>query len=232
MNQKRQLIKDIESLPNCWVRRNGKCRLYPKDKNREYPFLDKKYEEILKELDIPYRIETLVSGRKICEYWDKNFEGVEALTLPCYKYTPKGYVYDGIETIIVPNLETTKKAHQLAESISEIISKRKKEIIERRNENKVLEIMQNNYAVYFYGNQFNEEIFFTIKDKKYFVGKSIKNDGTFSQNTVILSLSDAEEGEIIVNVPKEAIGYVAGKKARNVKRWEKKTGIKIKLVGV
>lgn len=105
-------------LPECWIIENGEY-IHLKDSVREkrLPRLGKSYENILRDMDIPYRVIEMEDESELLEYYSKNCYDERDLTLPLYEKLGEKYRYVGEHTALTPTLKMIGEAYLLWDKI-------------------------------------------------------------------------------------------------------------------
>ena len=86
--------KNLSTIVDCYFFDKGEY-IFQRKNPVKFPTVSVKYKELLDELAIPYRVvhHSFLDDR--LEYWSKNHQKTEEVTLPLYVFTAGEYIYSG-----------------------------------------------------------------------------------------------------------------------------------------
>ena len=243
MENMKCLVSMVSELPECWLHRDGQIIYVAGNwRCKTLPTIGISDEDVLKELNIPYRVIKDEYGNDICEYWDPECYKEVMLTLPLYIKLPSGgYRYaNKNHTGVVLDEETVNAARRLYDMIQEDICKRiEEEILYGRLKDE----LDGRKAVGCrgYGGIGNEKDLVLNDDHFKMIRVLIPREtwwsGKYTEATdyyVVFDVNKIELGsEVTVSVPKGKEGLFVGRNGWQVKEWSKKLGLsRVNIVGV
>lgn len=228
----KKIIANKNDLPECWLMENQQISYYSPERKRKLPRTNISFEDILKKLNIPYR----VVGNHACEYWDPKFYIEEEVTLPLYiKCDTTGYRFACREyTDKTISLETYKRAQKIQGTVWRAIkafsTKKHKEELWKMLKWK----LDGKVAAAMYYNSFIEsDIIFNNDHFKVVRVDDIRRDmnqNIFRYSTDYYMIMDVNKiemnSEIVLEVPKGKKGVFIGKGGWQVKEWLQRFDLK------
>lgn len=216
-------IQNPSKLPECFI---CKGTMYQHNKST-LPLLPKKYEEVLKDLNIPYRIVPVSENKERCEYWSNELYETKEVTLPSYTFTFNTFEYVGEHTGSIPTDETIEKAKEL----EKMLWKKIRQIDYKKKICYLQKALKKRPSKYVSVHDLNGEVEFT-KDEV------IQTDHQLFYIFIIRRIDGSKTGHIILfdkykfkgqivplKVPKEYLKYIVGKEGCNCKKMAKAMGI-------
>ncbi len=237
------IVTDRESLNSCWLKTGdsyeliGKCgRAY----NRSFPRVPAKYEYILQENSIPYRMVTVPNKYDtnkeytMCEYWSPDLHEEETVRRTVFvdisDKESKTHIFQksGMHEEVLPTYDTVKAAIKMKEFVWEKIKE--------SEYNKYYEMAQAalqgcdaGYGVGYVGDKTleTENVNIMILQAHNSKDEETRYYGVFDMSHL------NSESVVTLYVPEEIAGMIIGKGAKNRKDWQKKLGVKyINVVAV
>ncbi len=229
----------LSNLPaKCWIFENRTYRLKNTVANMSsrLPYVDLKYEGILKSYKIPYRkvlTDTISMGKNtsttVCEYWNPECFNEEEITLPLFAKVSDGFIYcERLHTEKCPTNASIEAAMKTKEFVEEEINKYEEilrqvyhyQFAKNKLDGKVATvcISTNTPYNYLYDINMNHDNFKIIRVPNYF---------GYSDWVAIFDMNQVpKNGYLTLDVPKHIAGRVIGRSASNIKEWAKEIGVK------
>lgn len=230
----------LTKLPkgDCWVHEaNSRIRYVGE---RELPYIEAKYENILKENKIPYKkfiqyqeMAGLCIAKEFCQYWNPQFIKRELITLPIYIHMPDlTYRYYGKTNCSkAPTYESIQYAKETKKFVEEKLRTCKD--IEAHNEQVLMKESCYRYAkVQLAGKTAkvcdSQLLYDSNLDKIEMDGDRYRIVRVDGKSTIVaifdmrkISILKKYDKTVLLNVPKHIAGLVIGKKHRNINKWKR-----------
>lgn len=112
---------NVKELSGCWIFRNGEYFLADVlITGHILPVIDKKYENILRTMNIPYRTISR-NGVEVCEFWARQYYKEKSYTGKLYICTGGKYRYANLQyTGNIVSIETVKEARKVEKRLKSI----------------------------------------------------------------------------------------------------------------
>lgn len=234
-------VATISLLPECWIWSNR--QYIHSDVTRRMmglPTVKKEYEEVLKELGIPYRMALDEFENEVCEYWSPDVYGEEEVRLPVYAKMVNNYRYVGKYHVEKkPTLETVKSASELRWQVEGEIEKFEKKKKREEFFQRVKECLGERQAVAFYDESY---AFYDIANgfqMDYVCGEDrikaipviiprLRGGENYTNWYACFNANKIELNSVVrlEKVPKGKAGMFIGTKAWQTKEWCRNLGIK------
>jgi len=195
----------------------------------ELPFVNLKYENILKANNIPYRKKLNYLNTEICEYWNPTVPLKESiLSLPLFAKVGNGYVYCNKQhsTSIISS-ETIEAARETEKFIWQEIDNYEMILREVEQYKTAKSLLEGRIATFNFG--------FPITSYPYSGQIDIDMNKDmfrvlFIPHSIWFAIFDMNKiepnGYITLKVPKDKVGLAIGKGGSNIKYWAEKIGVK------
>lgn len=232
MEENSKSVRHIIEIDNCWIVKGDQIRLHSKGTQKNLPVINKKYEEVLKKLNISYRTVLLAKNKEGCEYWDCRKYETKKVCLPAYMFVMDRYCFLENRIGEIPTEETLKAAYEL----SEIVNKELEVIKFQEKVTLIREILDGRTCVYvnklkFKGNLQEGEI--KTENDNFYVFIIKKLDGKETTHIIIFDLNKIYNQDVEIQLQREIIPYIIGKSGCNFRKFKYVLGIKeIKIIEV
>lgn len=230
INRLPETTKSILGLPECWLCEDGEI-IHVKDamRSNRLPIVGGEYEELLKEMKIPFRYKTFI-GEKFCEYWDPEYYEKQRFTLPMYekkdgvfKYTHKFHTGKVLTTeTILRAVKLQKKVSERIQEFKERLQKEKVAANLKAYQNEVRELVKSQCAVGHYFENLTREMASKISDEAVKVLPVLDTKGRPTGYFAIFNLEKIESkrcSNITITVPEGTVGLYIGSGKWQVKEW-------------
>ena len=196
----------------------------------ELPFVNSKYENILKANNIPYRKISDYFNEEVCEYWNPEFSLHETvISLPLFAKVRGGYVYCNKEpSIPIPSSETIEAAKKTQKFVRQEINNYELILTQVHQYQIVKLVLDGSIANFNFG--FPGRSIFDYPNE---INLDMNKDNfkvLFIPRTQWFAIFDmnriAPNGYITLEVPKDQVGLAIGRNGSNIKYWAEKIGVK------
>lgn len=239
MNTIPMIIESLSSLPECWLYQNNFYSHVTTDSSAHLPHLPNRYEPLLKELEISYRLAEYDS----LEYWDASNYEENDLTLPLYiPYKDGTYHFVKNYTGKIPTANSFIAAKKLKQQVQIAVTDFEEEELNKKEILRLRPLLKGRMAVgilnshlYFEADYVTKEHHLKILRVQRVELDRFNRISTYGTNhCVLFDVNKIElNSEIDLYVPKGKEGLFIGKNGWQVKEWCQKLGLKkINVVGI
>lgn len=212
-----------------WIHTNKQFRCHC-DGYSELPYVDAKYEELLKLKGISCRIAIRADIGEVCEYWNPELFEETDLTLPLYAIMPNGSLHycQKSYTGKVTSIETYMAAKKLDSRIHSIILEYKSLLYELQLYHFLKEHLADDSAKMFKRSTLAGITSYEIEmNNDHFSILPVIACGSISNWVAVFNMNKIVPNSYIkLEVPEHMVGWVLGKKCENIKAWAKRIGVK------
>lgn len=230
------IVTDRLSLNRCWLQTGTSYELIGKQGrtcNRSLPRISARYEHVLQENGIPYRMVTVpdrydsTKEHTMCEYWSPDLYEEETVRLTVFKDISDAgseteiFQKSGMHEEVLPTYGTFKAAIGMKEFVSEKI--------DESEYNKYYEIAQSalDGCDAGYGVGYVKDVVLETEEGKIMILQAHNAENKKTRYYGVFDMSHLDENSVVtLHVPEEIAGMIIGKGAKNVKDWKEKLGVK------
>lgn len=196
----------------------------------ELPFVDSKYESILRANNIPYRKRLNHSNTEICEFWNPDVGlNKKEISLPLFAKVRDGYVYcNKNHSALILSSEAIEAAEKTEEFVRQEIANHELFLLRERQYHTSKLLLDGNIANFNFGFPSH-----SIFGNPHEINLDMNGDNfkvlfiPYSRYFAIFDMNRiAPNGYITLEVPKNQVGLVIGKNGSNIKYWAEKIGVK------
>ena len=218
------------NLPQeCFIHENKQYKLKGHI-SLELPFINSKYEPILKANNIPYRKKLSYLNTEICEFWNPDVGlNKREISLPLFAKVDGGYVYcnrnHSASILSYETIEAAEKTeifvrHQMENYELFLLRERQYQISKLLLDGSIVNFNFGFPSISTFGNPYEINLDMYGDNFKVLFIPRTRWFAIFDMNKIV------PNGYITLEVPKDQVGLAIGRNGSNIKYWAEKIGVK------